>query len=448
VKIGIDMIKDHIARYLDSEEGWVSPFSLIMVLSMLTVLGVAAEYANIVRAKTQLQTSSDSVALAAAQSLEDDTTGKTYGMEIAVLYYGEVSENVTIQSSDIEFGTWDASAETFTASVVSVNSVKVTAEMSADRSNALITAFSGLTGLGAIDITTESVAISGTTIPQINVCESGGLFAGGWLTAESNNTYESGFCSYGFDGVDIENSNLYTAENSIRGAYYSSFVSGSSNTCDGGACAIHRSDEVADDYELSLPNEVASMVTMLQAGITSSLSEGGLYTVSSVTALPKRQNIVPYTLYIVTGDAEFSSNGTYENIAVVATGEIKAGSNTSFDNVVFATEDHIRFGANTSFGASDYCDDGRYHVYLFSGSNVEFGSNNEFRGIQMAAENDITFGSNVVSVGDIHGEALGNIEYGTNVDMTNCAGGLTSDFGWDAEILDDDDPIPTYTLVL
>ena len=441
------MIQKYVSKYLSSEDGWVSPFSLIMVLSMLSVLGVATEYANIIRAKTQLQTASDAVALAAAQSLEDQATGTTYGMEIAALYYGDGEANVTIQNSDIEFGTWDGATETFTASVVSVNSVKVTAELSAARANPLTTAFTGLTGLGAIDITTESVVISSTTIPQINVCESGGLFAGGMLISGNNNNYESGFCSYGFDGVDIGNSNTYDAENSLRGGFYSTFSSGNSNACDGGTCDIHRSDTVADDYEMILPGEVDSMVTMLQAGITSALHEGGLYTVDTRTSMPKKKSISDYTLYIINGDAEFPSNGTYENIAVVATGEIKAGSNASFDNVVFATQDRILFGANTTFGASDYCDDGRYHVYLFSGTDVEFGSNNEFKGMQMAAKNDITFGTNVVSVGDVHGEALGDIEYRSNVNMTNCSNSLASDFGWEPEIMDDDDPIPTYALV-
>jgi len=441
------MIRRRFTNFLASEDGWVSPFSLIMIISMLSVLGVATEYANIVRTKTQLQTASDSVALAAAQSMDNATVGRTYGMELAALYFGSADENVTLQSSDIEFGTWDTTNETFTASVVSVNAVQVTAEVSEARGNPLITAFSGLSGLGSTDITTESVVIASTTIPQTNVCESGGLFAGGWLTSGSNNTYEAGFCSYGFDGVDIGNSNIYDAENSIRGAFSATFNSGNSNTCEGGVCSMHHSDSVADDYALSLPNEVDGMITMLQAGITSSFVDGGLYTVTTVTSLPKRKDISSYTLYIVNGDAEFPSNGTYENIAVVATGEIKAGSNTSFDNVVFATQDRIRFGSNTTFGASDYCDDGRYHVYLFSGTNIEFGANNEFKGMQMAAKSDITFGSNVVSVGDVHGEAWGDIEYGTNVDMTNCATSLASDFDWDAEIMDDDDPILSYALV-
>ena len=39
------------------------------------------------------------------------------------------------------------------------------------------------------------------------------------------------------------------------------------------------------------------------------------------------------------------------------------------------------------------------------------------------------------------------IEYGSNVDMSNCGTALTSDFGWDPELTDDGDPIPSYALV-
>lgn len=442
------MTTPRLISFLRDEDGWVSPFSLIMTLSMLSVLGVAVEYANIVRAKTQLQTASDAVALAAAQSLEDQNTGTTYGMEIAALYYGDNSENLTINNSDIQYGTWDGAQETFTASVVDVNSVRVSAEMSSARGNPLFTAFSNLTGLGAIDISTDSVVIASTTTPQTNVCESGGLFSQGTLSTGSNNDYLSGFCTYGGVEVSVGNNNYYEEDASLRGAYNAIFDIGNSNSCGGNStCELQRPESAADNYDVDLPNEIDGLVTSLNAGDTTVIYDGHLYTVRSVSKLPKKKWIVPYSLYIVSGVAEFSSNGTYENLVIVAQDEVKAGSNTSFDNVVFATQDKILFGSNTTFGSTDYCADGRYSVYLFSGSNIEFGSNNEFKGMQMAAKDMIKFGSNVQSIGDVYGEAWGDIEYGSNVDMSNCGTALTSDFGWDPELTDDGDPIPSYALV-
>lgn len=442
------MSKPRHMNFLRDEDGWVSPFSLIMALSMLSVLGVAFEYANIVRTKTQLQTASDAVALAAAQSLENHDTGTTYGMEIAARYYGDNNENLTIKSSDIQFGTWDGAQETFTSSVVDVNSVRVSAEMSAARGNPLFTAFSNLTGLGAIDISTDSVVIASTTTPQTNICESGGLFSGGKLSSGSNNDYLSGFCTYAEDEITIGSNNYYEEDSSLRGAYSASLDIGSSNSCGGNnTCELQRPDSPSDDYVVDLPDEIDGVVSSLNAGDTTVFYNGHLYTVRNVSKLPKKKKIVPYSLYVVSDVAEFSSNGTYENLVVVAQKEVKAGSNTSFDNVVFATQDKILFGSNTSFGSTDYCADGRYSVYLFSGSNIEFGSNNEFKGMQMAAKDMIKFGSNVQSIGDVYGEAWGDIEYGSNVNMSNCGTALTSDFGWNPEVMDEADPIPSYALV-
>ena len=442
------MFRKQSIDFLRSEDGWVSPFSLIMVASMLTVLGVAIEYANIIRAKTQLQTASDAVALAAVQSLEDESTATTYGMELADLYFGTGADNLELQSDDIEFGTWDANAQEFVASVVSVNSVRVTAEMSSTRGNALVTAFSGLTGLGATDISVQSVALSGSTTTEVNVCESGGLFAGRLFKTGSNNDYLSGFCTYADSGVEISNNNSYEDESSLRGSYSAYLSQGNSNSCGGGICSLQQPDSSAGDYAFSLLGQIDGMVTTLESGDTSILYDGASYTVRYVSSMPKKNKIVPYSMYVVSDVAEFSSNGTYENLVVVAQKEIKAGSNASFDNVVFATQDKILFGSNTDFGYSDYCDDGRYSVYLFSGSNIEFGSNNEFKGLQMAAKDLIKFGSNVQSIGDVHGEAANDIEYGSNVNMSNCATPLASDFGWDPSLLSGDESTPSFALVM
>ena len=47
----------------------------------------------------------------------------------------------------------------------------------------------------------------------------------------------------------------------------------------------------------------------------------------------------------------------------------------------------------------------------------------------MASEKKITLNSNIRGVADVHAEAGGDIEYGSNTEFSGCETPLTSDFG-------------------
>jgi len=160
-----------------------------------------------------------------------------------------------------------------------------------------------------------------------------------------------------------------------------------------------------------------------------------MYTIQRVSKLPKKNKLVPYTAYIVNGDAEFSSNGNYENLIVLAdSGTIKAGANTTFHNVVLLADDDILFGSNTQFGDGNHCAEGRYQTYMFAEGNIEFGSNNAMNAIQMAAKGTLTFGTNITAIGDIHGETWGDVIFNSNNSLDSCPDALVSDFGWAPDI--------------
>lgn len=417
----------HLKKFRDDEDGWVSPFNLFMSVGLLAFGGVAFEYADVVRQKNYLQSASDAVALAALYELPDQSAALEAGLEVAAKYFPAEDTLTTITANDIDLGTWDNDASSFSETTSSPTAVRVLAGRSEGKGNMLVSPFGGLTRNIGYDVTTASIASQRSTIA--NACTNGGLLSDSWFYANNNNEYVAGFCTYGRYGMEIGNNNAYASDNSIQGGSAASFLQGSSNTCAGTAtCAMNTAAAAEDEPTLSLPDETASLYAALSAGDTSVVKDGSLYTVRYVSQMPKRNKVVPFSLYVVTGDAEFSSNGSYEDLIVVASGEIKAGSNTSFEDVVFVTNDDITFGANTDFGSTDYCVGGRYQVYLFSGSNIRMGSNNDLHAMQMAAGGDIIFNSNVVGIGDLHGEALGDIEYNSNNVMTDCGTGLTSDF--------------------
>ena len=98
--------------------------------------------------------------------------------------------------------------------------------------------------------------------------------------------------------------------------------------------------------------------------------------------------LTPGTLYVVNAVADFGSDATVANNAVVAGREIKIGSNASVENVVFASPDKILPGSANDFGSLGVCG-GACNVYLFSESNIEFGSNNGLRGVQLGAGEEL-----------------------------------------------------------
>ncbi len=77
--------------------------------------------------KSQLQAAADSAAMAAASvmgstQLDPIATAKTYGA-----YHKAGGVTVNLKDSDIEYGTWDSNAKTFTPTSSTSNAVRITA---------------------------------------------------------------------------------------------------------------------------------------------------------------------------------------------------------------------------------------------------------------------------------------------------------------------------------
>ena len=87
------MTSNSINRFLTSEDGWATPFSLMFVAGMFTMLGVTVEYANIVYSKSKLQSATDAVALAAVQAMPDEELALEYALAVADKYFNHLQKN-------------------------------------------------------------------------------------------------------------------------------------------------------------------------------------------------------------------------------------------------------------------------------------------------------------------------------------------------------------------
>lgn len=406
-------------RFLKSEEGWATPFSLLFVAGMFTMLGVTVEYANIVYSKSKLQSATDAVALAAVQAMPDEELALEYGLAVANKYFNDG----TIASDDIAFGVWDPNSDEFYASAVGVNSVRVTAVMSSDRGNALSTIVSGLSGFGDFIVSERSIAYTnfGQTAAS-GTCSNGGFFALDEVDIGNNNEVGGDFCIYGADKVNLGNSNSF-ADTAMVGTDAGGSIDGQNNS------DLEDAQTFENALDLELIDLVDEVIANMQSGDLSGVGDFENYTVRSISKFKKNDSYVPYSLYIVNGDVNLTKQTTLEDVAFVTTKSINVGSNVSINEVILAAEESISFGSNVDFGISDYCLDGRYTNYIFAEEDIEFGSNNDLRGIQMASEQSIDMNSNISGIADVHAEAKDDIEYNTNTTFGGCSVGLTSDFG-------------------
>jgi hypothetical protein len=415
------MIGPSFKIFLKSEDAWVTPFSLMFIAGIFSVTGIAVEYANVVGVKQELQSATDAVALAAVQAMPDEGLAVEYGLELADLYFDENAGVIT--SSDIEFGVWDYATDEFYASVIGINALQVTATLSTARENSIRAALSNFTGMGPFEVRARSTVY--TNFGSLNTgsgCTNGGFFSEGWVEFGSNNEYSSDFCIYGHDGVYMANSNDFGSDVMI-GTSSDGEVDGQNN------------NDIDDDalftasLDLDLVDLVDNLISDMQNGDLDGIGDFGTYTIRNIGSFDKNDTLIPYSFYIAEGEVDFSKQTLVENVAVVSGDKIKFGSNTIIDNVVLAAEKSIKFGSNVEFSDFGYCTDGRYSNYLFAEDNIEFGSNNDLRAIQMASEKKIKLNSNIVGVADIHAEAGGDIEFGSNTEFSGCDTPLTSDFG-------------------
>lgn len=118
---------------------------------------IAVDVANARMVQTRLQIAADAAALAASQKLPDTTAATTAALAIATKNT-PAGWGTTLQASDITYGTYNLTTQTFTASSVSVNAVQLKTGRTAATGNPLRTAFGWAVGKPQLDVATRSTA--------------------------------------------------------------------------------------------------------------------------------------------------------------------------------------------------------------------------------------------------------------------------------------------------
>jgi uncharacterized membrane protein len=276
------------------------------VLMMFASLGV--DLARVQMAKTELRCTADAAARAAAASLSSGVSAsESAAMAIASANTAD-GNGVTLQSgADIEFGTWDNTARTFTvlsgANRSYANAVRVTARRIATRGTAVPLVFAQVLGRNSCDVTASSVAWSqGSALGFVGL---NGITVKNNLTTaiyDSSSSTDPSVSSQG-SGVTLASNDDISGKNnnSIGGA-----VLGPSGTNDIAAgFTVHLSSALS----YAQPSFSTTGSAMNVSGTT--VKAGGTYYISDL-AIANNAELKfsgPATLYI-SGDVNFAQSGT------------------------------------------------------------------------------------------------------------------------------------------
>ncbi len=157
----------------------------VAVLSGLIVMmaAFAIDVGHALVTRNQLQNAADAAALSAGRQLgltylalvpgdqQDMSRNLTSLEQSQIITSGELAsyaneasdmENITIAGGEVELGTWDLNAKTFTATVTRPNAIRVTARRDGAANGPISTFFAGIFGVNSMNVSATAVAALGT----------------------------------------------------------------------------------------------------------------------------------------------------------------------------------------------------------------------------------------------------------------------------------------------
>jgi len=156
----------------------------LMAGVLVGISAIALDVGHALVTRTQLQSVADSAALAAARQMgltymgltqdqQQDMSRALTGSEQAQILamastaaYGNAASDVPNMSidtgQDVQFGTWNFTAHTFTPGITRPNAIQLSARRDANQNGPISTFFAGIFGINTMDVSAVSVAALGT----------------------------------------------------------------------------------------------------------------------------------------------------------------------------------------------------------------------------------------------------------------------------------------------
>jgi Flp pilus assembly protein TadG len=173
-----------------ARRGNIIVLSAFLMTSMVGMLALSVDAGYTLVVKTQLQVAADSAAMAAASVMGSTTSDPVATAKTYAGYHTAGGKTVTLQSSDIEYGTWDTTLRTFTPASTVGNAIRVTARRnSTTGGNSLF--FGRIFGMSTFSTQAQAVAMGNTRDICFVVDLSGSMNRDTWTDYGGSPSYRS-----------------------------------------------------------------------------------------------------------------------------------------------------------------------------------------------------------------------------------------------------------------
>ncbi|WP_191090033.1 pilus assembly protein TadG-related protein [Histidinibacterium aquaticum] len=390
-----------LTRFRKEEDGAATISSLFFTVAALALAGLALDQAHAWQSQTRLQVATDAAALAAGTKLEDFDSARSLALEVAEENLGRSG---IVNASDVEFGSWDQAAGTFTLSSDPevVNAVRVSADLTKAGNDAVPTFLLKFVGINSWEMGAQTLVIdepsAGAKDPETNEpvgpeCEMMTVISYGRVDTGGGNHLNKGVCIHGQTGVLTGGGDHYDMEVTFS--------------------ALNESDVTINHYGPSeIPVEHLRMGRDLQPTILPHLQEmhadlwATLYNNGNPpetyqgALLPdflydngpakvvvmegwwtvREQDLEEGTIYVVNGGAQFSGNVDATNVAFIVNGYFGTGGGRKlhFEDV-FIFGRQVGLAGDVTWGEKGtQCKKDYFSVYLFGLESLQMGgwSNN------------------------------------------------------------------------
>ena len=423
------MLRAELKRFAADETGGGTVMGLFWFIMLVMICGLAVDITDGFRARTMLQATADSAALAAAVDLSDGATAvSTTAVSYAQDNMQQSTNGTVLRGSDVQVGQWDHETKFLDLGAAEPDSVMVTVHRSASNENPLPVNFLRIVGLVEWDVTAR--AIAQRYIPE---CLRDGLVAREIVDISSNNDFTNDICIHGQQGVHMQNHNYYeTGVNvSMPDRDMLTIPSGGMESNPGLPEALRENsmdprmvnhvDEIMLNFIDPTWEHQPSYVHNLPPIVVDEkfdLNDAQPHRIYHVQCKPNKNTII-------------ASNTVLMNVVVIADCEIKINAGAFIANAVLGSRSggngniskaNVGAAANVQLGLPDNCTPGG-GVIILSNATIQTASSTTINGVQMVAAGDIELGAQNNGINGISAQSGGEIKLTSNNQFGLCSGG-------------------------
>lgn len=170
-------------------------YAVIAMIALCAFVSLAVDLGKVQLAKTELMRAADAAARAAASELSKGsnlTTIQNAAVNIAAANKCDGTAVSLSTSTDIDFGTWDTTAKTFTnlgaGAYTSANAIRVTARRTNATSNAISLAYARVIGKSTCDVKAVAIAYIPAGVPAITGLSKFDAYSGLYIASYNPNS--------------------------------------------------------------------------------------------------------------------------------------------------------------------------------------------------------------------------------------------------------------------